>query len=469
MRIAAAALFLMLVAAYSSGVDLRATRGSSITADEPFYVLTAQSLIQDGDLDLRQQYERRSYESFFDHPAGLWRQSVPLPDGTLLSPHDPGLSVLIVPGFAIGGLRGVQVELLLLAALTFTLTFLLVAAETRAPLLSWVATATVALSASAFVYATEIYPEVPAALVLVAALLVVRRAQLRLPHALGLAALLTVLAWLGVKYVPLAAIVGLAFVLRAPRSEGLAFAGASAASAALYVWGHLALFGALTPYSVSTVYEGAGTLEVLRSHVGLTDRAYRLYGLFIDRDFGIGRWAPVLLLVPLAAPFVMRGGVTARLAAGLIVAQLLIATFLAITMMGWWFPGRTLLTVFPFFALAIALLLQRVPRLRLPAALLAAWSVLVTFALHQAASRGEVTLAVDPFDMTSPLFSAPAGIFPSYAAWGMDTVLLTVGWLALGALGLYSVMRVERIRFRRAPARATALGGGAGSLGARSP
>ena len=32
---------------------------------------------------------------------------------------------------------------------------------------------------------------------------------------------------------------------------------------------------------------------------------------------------------------------------GLIVVQLLVATFLAITMMGWWSPGRTLLTVFP--------------------------------------------------------------------------------------------------------------------------
>ncbi|MGH2377195.1 MAG: hypothetical protein ACRDGT_01825 [Candidatus Limnocylindria bacterium] len=469
MRIAAAALFLLLVAAYSFSMDLRATRGSSITADEPFYVLTAQSLLEDGDLDLRQQYERRSYESFFDHPAGLWRQSVPLPDGTLLSPHDPGLSLLIVPGFALAGLGGVQAELLLLAALTFTLTFVLVAAETRAPLLSWLVTAAVALSATAFVYATEVYPEIPAALLLVASLLVVRGARPGLPHALGLAALLTALAWLGVKYVPLAAIVGAFFVLRAPRTERLAFIGSSAASAGLYVWGHLALFGALTPYSVSTVYEGAGTLEVLRSHLGFADRAYRLYGLFIDRDFGIGRWAPILLLVPVALPVLMRAGSTARLAAGLVVAQLLVATFVAITMMGWWFPGRTLMTVFPLFAVAIALLLQRVPRLGTLAAVGAGWSVLVTAALALAASRGELTLAVDPFDLAFPLFRLPGAAFPSYTAWGPDTVLLTLAWLALGGAGMYAVVRAERTRSRRAPARATALAGGAGSLGARSP
>ena len=88
--LSAAALFLLLAVAYSFSVEIRATRGASITGDEPFYLLTTQSLLFDGDFDLRNQYEARSYESFFDHPDGLWQQSVPLPDGRLLSPHNPG-------------------------------------------------------------------------------------------------------------------------------------------------------------------------------------------------------------------------------------------------------------------------------------------------------------------------------------------------------------------------------------------
>ena len=109
---AAAALFLALVAVYLFSAGIRATRGASITGDEPFYVLTTQSIIEDGDLDLRNQYAARSYESFFDHPDGLWKQSIPLPDGRLLSPHNPGLSALVIPGFALGGLAGAQVACL---------------------------------------------------------------------------------------------------------------------------------------------------------------------------------------------------------------------------------------------------------------------------------------------------------------------------------------------------------------------
>ncbi|HEY8393620.1 MAG TPA: hypothetical protein VIK92_02325, partial [Thermaerobacter sp.] len=133
----AVVLFAVLVVAYAFSIDIRASRGAAITGDEPFYLLTTQSLLQDGDLDLRQQYERESYRVFFDHPDGLWLQSVPAADGRLLSPHNPGLPVLLIPGFALAGLRGAQVELLLLAALTFALTYLLVARVTGEALWSW--------------------------------------------------------------------------------------------------------------------------------------------------------------------------------------------------------------------------------------------------------------------------------------------------------------------------------------------
>ena len=115
----AVALFLLLAVVYSTSIDIRATRGASITADEPFYLVTTQSLLQDRDLDLRNQYMARSYEAFFDHPDGLWTQSVPLADGRVLSPHNVGLSVLLLPGFAIDGLVGAQVQLVLIAALTW--------------------------------------------------------------------------------------------------------------------------------------------------------------------------------------------------------------------------------------------------------------------------------------------------------------------------------------------------------------
>ena len=156
-----AALFLLLSIAYAFSIGMRASRGASISGDEPFYLLTTQSLLQDGDLDLVNQYETRSYEAFFDHPDGLWKQSVPTADGRLLSPHNPGLSVLLIPGFALGGLVGAQVQLLLMAAAAMALAFLLAERLTGRHGLCWAMALVVGLSATAFVYSTEVYPSFP--------------------------------------------------------------------------------------------------------------------------------------------------------------------------------------------------------------------------------------------------------------------------------------------------------------------
>ena len=151
-------LFLMLAVLYSGSIGLRASRGASITGDEPFYLVTTQSLLQDGNLDLRRQYEEGTYRSFFDHSEPLWRQADPLPNGRLLSPHQPGLSVLLIPGFAAAGIVGAQVQMLLMAALAYALGFVFIARETGRRRLALAITAVVALSPPAFVYATEIYP-----------------------------------------------------------------------------------------------------------------------------------------------------------------------------------------------------------------------------------------------------------------------------------------------------------------------
>ena len=451
---AALALFVLLAAVYSLSAGLRATRAASITGDEPFYLLTTQSLLQDGDLDLRRQYETESYREFFDHPEGLWRQSVPNPHGELLSPHEPGLSVLVIPGFAIDGLRGVQVQLLLLAAATFSVAFVFAALETKAWLFSWIATALVGLSATAFVYSSEVYPEVPAALCLILAVLLVRGDRPGAVSGIVLAALLTALAWLGMKYGALGALVAVFFLLPASQQGRVALLGLAVVSGVAYVWAHYALFGDLTAYSVNTVHEGAGAGDVLRAHIGLGDRAYRLWGLFIDERFGLGRWAPVLLLVPPSLPLLLRNGQVGTLVLALIACQLLIATFIAITMMGWWFPGRTLVVVLPLMPLVLALLLQRLSSTgRAIVLALGLCSLGSTALLWSAASSGEVVLAVDPFEMQALPFRWSAPPFPDYRAWTLQTVALTVAWLGLGvgtAIAL-SRRRVAGRRSRTAP------------------
>ena len=434
--LSAVALFLLLAAVYVFSIDMRATRGASITGDEPFYLLTTQSLLADGDFDLRNQYDSRSYQSFFDHADGLWFQSTPQEDGSLLSPHNPGLSFLVIPGFALGGLVGTQIQLLLLAAATLALAFVLADRLTGHRLISWMVSLGVGLSATAFIYATEIYPEFPAALALVAGLLLVtRRSSLGAVDAIWLAAALTAMCWLGTKYVPLALIVSSYFLVKADWAGRIALLIAGGVSAVLYAGFHLYLFGGLTPYGNNVVYAQWNTAEILAGHLEFGERFYRVWGIFIDQRFGIGRWAPLLLVaVPGLALLAMSKGAM-RLVLALVLGQLLIATFVAVTMMGWWFPGRTMLTALPLLIVPIALVVARMSLWwRIAVATLGIYSLAVTIGLAAAAHSGEITIAVDPFDMAFPPFQGLSGLFPHYTLWTTETWWLTYFWLTLAAL-----------------------------------
>ena len=439
-----AALFVVLVIIYAFSVDMRATRGASITGDEPFYLMTTKSLLADRDLDLRNQYQARSYEEFFDHPDGLWRQSVPSGDGRLLSPHNPGLSVLVIPGFVLGGLIGVQAQLVLIAAAAFSLAFVLTDRLTRRRTASWLVTLGVAVGAVAFTHSTEIYPEFPAALALVLGLLVAT-AQPRpgLFAALWLVVLLSAMCWLGVKYAPLALLVAGFFLLRADRRGRIGLLSLGLISAAIFVWFHMRTFGGLTPYAVNLVYAGQSTAELLDAHIDFNDRLYRLWGLFVDQRFGIGRWVPILLVVVPGLVLLAKAGSTQRLVLGLIAAQMLIATFVAITMMGWWFAGRTLVTVLPLMVLPLTLLALSAPTgVRAAVAALGVYGASITAGLAYAAYTGEITIAVDPFEMRYLPFRGLSWLFPDYRSWTMETWALTALWLVAAVMSVLAAYRM---------------------------
>ena len=435
-RGAALALMGILALCYSASINLRASRGATITGDEPFYLMTTQSLLQDADLDLRQQYDSFAYRAYFDHNEPLWRQSRPLPDGRLLSPHGLGLSVYLLPGFALGGLLGAQVQMLLTTAGCFALTFLLVTRVTEYPRLAWASTLAVALTPTAFVYATEVYPEAVAALCIVAALLIQAGERRSLGGVIGTVALVSALAWLGPKYVPLGAVISLALLWRATPGQRTVFVALSGISGAVFVVWHLAMYGALTPYSVNFIYYGASTAAVTGQHLAFVGRAYRLVGLFVDQQFGVGRWAPVLLLAAAAMPLLWHRGRTGRLTVALFGVQLLMATFVAITMRGWWFPGRTLLAVLPLLAWAITeACIIGGRRMTVTAGLLGAYSALLTIVLARAALAREVHIAVDPFALEAWLFRAPSALFPNYEAWTPHTLVAHLCWIvAWGAV-----------------------------------
>jgi hypothetical protein len=247
----------------------------------------------------------------------------------------------------------------------------------------------------------------------------------RRPRPLALAALLTALVWLGVKYAPLAAVfVGAAaWRFRAERRALGVLATVGSLSAAVFAVWHVRTFGGLTPYGSNVVWAGEGTTTIVADHVQFEYRSYRLYGLFLDARFGLVRWLPMTVLALLG---IRRA---TAVAVGLLVTAAAVGAFASITIMGWWFPGRPLVAVLPALVALLAFAVARVPAVALG---LAVWSLAIAAAVAVAARTGGIRLAVDPWELGVPL--PPAWLFPDFRAFGARQVAVSLAWAALALL-----------------------------------
>ena len=421
---------------YQLGVPLSASHSARVTADEPFYLLTTVSLIEDGDLDLTNDYALRRYRAYFDHPQELWRQSVPTADGRLLSPHNLGTSLLILPAYAMGGLDGAKRALAVLGGATVTLAILLAYRATGYQYASVVAGLLLGASAPLFVYASQIYPEAPAGLLVTALAWLLLGERRGYGAAVLLALGLNGLVWLGTKYALVGATLALFGFARLRLGPRVALTALLGATGAFYAWFHLVTFGGLTPYAVNRLYAGHNTVELVGLHLDVWNRLYRFLGLWVDGEFGLVRWAPALLLTLPAVPLVAsRSGAARWVLPCVFGTQLLVAVFLSITMRGWWFPGRMLVAVLPLLVVPLAHAVAQVPRrpwLGAVAVGLGLYTVGITIALHGAAATETVVLAVDPFAMPWPPFQALAPIFPVYTTYEAPTWILSALWLLVG-------------------------------------
>ncbi|CCF85664.1 hypothetical protein [Nitrolancea hollandica] len=427
------ALALVALALFQFGVPLRASYLSWTTGDEPFYLLTAASLAADWDLDVTNQYATDAYRAFFDSPEPLWYQSVPAPDGRHLTPHDPGLPLLLAPAYALGGPFLAKRLLAILAAAMVAMVFVIALRLTGRAGPALLAAGALAVTAPVFVYATQVYPEMPAALVIAGLIWLVLADGMRpFPRAVLLAAGLIALPWLGVKYALVGAVVAGFALFRFNRRASILLLALLVIGGMHYVWFHLSRYGGITPYTVNVIEAANDTAAVAGLDVRIWSRLYRLLGLFVDREFGLLRWAPVLLLaLPGSLIAIRRWGWRGWFLAAVVAAQLMVAVFLSLTMRGWWFPGRMLVAVLPVMGIWIGTTLDSIRDVRFWAfaGVLAALSGWITLALWQEVSARWMTLAVDPFALDLTVFRGIAGAFPLYTAYGLDTWMLSGLWL----------------------------------------
>ena len=430
------ALWVVLFAVYAAGLGVEASAGSPFGSDEPHYLLIAESIVSDGDLDLTDEYDSRAYAPWVEgelEPSGE-------PTGLVLrEPQGAGFPALIAPAYALGGARAVELFLAAIAALGFVLAALLARRIVPEPYAS-AGAALVGLSPPAVAYATAVLPELAAGTLVIGAALcaVAARERPRVATVLGGGALLAIVPWLGIKFALPALPVAVA-LFRWPRRAGrrlLAIAGAELVVGSLVFYATLneRLYGGPTPNSAGLPGRAPFGADSATDYL---ERIPRLAGLWLDREYGLLRWAPVLALAFFAIWLLWRSQrdqlarlvparATAEAAAGLALAicagQLVVAAFGAPTMYGDWFPGRELVAALPAMAVLCAWGLRHAPR---AGAALGAVTLGTTAAL---------LVLRDPW---TPPGSVPWGpleaVFPDYrvtTAWGIAVAALAVAGVA---------------------------------------
>ncbi len=427
---------LVSFAAAATGLDVRASYGARVTGDEPYYLITAISLAEDRDLDVSDEIAEESFRPFHEIPLDV--QTRPLEGGRRVSPHDPLLPLLLAPAVALGGWVGAK---LMLAALAGCLGALLVWIAVRRLQVGIFSAALAAVvfgaSAPLAVYGSQVYPELPAALC-VAAGVAALTGRLRAGGLICLAVSITALPWLSIKYAPVAAalaLIALVMLARAGRrNAAAALGGGLVAMGIAFVAVHLVLYGGLTPYAVGDHFT-SGEFTVVGAQPDYVGRSRRLIGLLVDRDFGLAAWQPAwLLVVPAVVSLARnrpRGWQALVLPLGV---GWLVATFVALTMQGWWWPGRQVVMVLPCAVIAIAWWAScsgaRLAILAVSGGIgIASLAWLVVEGLDR-----RLTWVVDFFTTSNPLYRVWRSALPDYLDVTPTTWVLHGLWILLVAL-----------------------------------
>jgi len=142
-----------------------------VDGDEPYYLMITESILHDTDLDLRNQYGHTA-SGRNDLPALEGDRTGP--NGEQYSRHPPFLSLLMLPGFAIGGLHGALAVIAIFGALLVRSTIRWMEDEGIPDSSARAVFPLFAFAPPVLFYATRMWPEVPAAFFFVEALRGVR-------------------------------------------------------------------------------------------------------------------------------------------------------------------------------------------------------------------------------------------------------------------------------------------------------
>ena len=286
-------VFFVLLLVYAAGIGIPSTPGRDLRPSEARVLLTTESIVSDGNIDVADEYRTRAWRDFY---GGTLTPRSDVVNGRLLDSQGAAFPALLVPAYAIGGRVGVELFLAALAALGFTAAAALGRRLVPDPWATGAALA-VGLSPPAVLAATTISPAMTcAALIAWAAVLALRvRDDSHGGPAVACALLLAPVIWLFPLAAAPAAVVAVA-LFRWLRRRRRAWTGIAAIEIVLislivYLSINGRLYGGWTPYSAQS---GSAPPTGIENVGDVAGRIPRLATLWLDPGFGLLVYAPFL-------------------------------------------------------------------------------------------------------------------------------------------------------------------------------
>ena len=336
-RLTPRGLCVLAVALISATAYLLAARNTRVavlaTGDEPHYLVMTESLVEDRDLDLRNNYADGSSRGFFPGSLGSAFQAFDfVGNGTLRSIHYPGLPLLLAAPYAVGegvasalpsepptnprslpgvmtrlslgsaprpsqaeirafgGYLGALIGVLVVTVALSVLMFRFALELTGSVLAAFLGWGAVFLTNPLVPYSTQLYPEVPAALVLAGALWAAWRRPAQWRWRVLAAISLGILPWLHPRYAPAAGIALLYLLYRfgaTGRASILALSAPLGASVAALIAYCYVAYGDPSPMAP---YKWAPGPRIDQLPTGVL-------GLLLDQNLGLLVYSPVYVFV----------------------------------------------------------------------------------------------------------------------------------------------------------------------------
>jgi len=441
-----------------------------LTGDEPHYLVVTQSIVEDGDLNVYDNYLEQTYRRFLGPASGplaphAWPGRRP---DTWYSTHMPGLSLWFAPFYSLAVKTGLSVEavargaMALVAAWAMAGLWALLRQIGHSPARAFVGTAIAGLSVPGFFLAYHLYPEMAAFGLMVWAFRWWYAGPHRLGRMLMAGGMVGLLVWLGLKYVAVLLAWGLLSLWRMRRPDlrrpMRAFLIPVVVSLGLYEAWVLDLYGQANPLAS---YVGGSRREETWANVRwlLRDaslwrvRGATLLDYFLDQRDGLLPLSPVYAGALLGLVYgCLRGEGALRTAALLMAAHVSFYAFSTIRG-GFSPPARPMAPVVWALALGLPVAWDRLGRWgRNGLLILGMWSVLLPWrmasippSIYQSTNRDTPVRAGLIFEyLSNPRVYLP-DFLPSYAKGVSGFWLPNYVWsLGLTVVGLWTLGRWYR-------------------------